>query len=197
MSDSESQPAAVAARDHADEPAPLRATMDAAEPVTPRPTALVVLAGWLVPGLGYWLLGLRSRALAAGVTILALFVAGLLVGGVRVVDLPGYREGGVKAITSDGSWTLTGRPVAAVLDKPWFLGQVLAGPVSLIAGYGGLVAAANQIPKSTAHVQEFGTLYTAVAGMLNLLVVLDAGRRAGGEEVSIEKRDVRMPEVES
>ena len=178
MSDPDPQPAVLAAHDQTVEPAPQRATAEDHEPVTPRPTALVVAAGWLVPGLGYWLLGLRSRAVVAGVTILLLFVAGLFVGGVRVVDLPGYREGGQRAVLPDGGWTLTGRPVAAVLDKPWFLPQVLAGPVSLAAGYAGLVVAEHRIPKSTAHVQEFGTLYTAVAGMLNLLSILDAGRRS-------------------
>ena len=181
MSDPDPQPVVLAAHDEPVEPAPQRATAEDREPVTPRPTALVVAAGWLLPGLGYWLLGLRSRAVVAGATILLLFVAGLFVGGVRVVDLPGYREGGQRAILPDGSWILTGRPVAAILEKPWFLGQILVGPVSLAAGYGGTVAAANLIPKSTAHVQEFGTLYTAVAGMLNLLVLLDAGRRSSAK----------------
>ena len=150
-----------------------------AERVTPRATWLVVLCGWLVPGLGYWLLGLRSRALVAGTTILALFAMGIFIGGIRVIDVPGYAEGGVRRLAPDGRWLLRSRPVAALFEKPWYIGQVLAGPVTLAASYASLQAAAHQYPKGTAHVAEFGTLYCAVAGMLNLLVILDAGGRSG------------------
>ena len=182
MSEPDAHSHVLAAHDAPPEPPPERVedrrNADA-EPVTPRPVALVVAAAWLLPGLGYWLLGLRARAIVSGATILLLFVLGLFVGGVRVVDVPGYREG--QQVTGPGGWIVTSQPVAAVLEKPWFLGQILAGPVTLVAGYGGIAAAQHQIPKSTAHVNEFGTLYTAVAGMLNLLVLLDAGRRSGGK----------------
>src|SRR4051812_1832869 len=68
--------------------------------VEPSPTArppsapLVVLAGWLVPGAGYWLIGQRARAVTVGVTIIALFLAGMLIGGVRAIQVPGFGEGG-------------------------------------------------------------------------------------------------------
>ena len=35
------------------------------------------------------------------------------------------------------------------------------------------------VPKSHGRLWEFGTLYTAVAGMLNLLAILDSAYRAG------------------
>src|SRR5882724_11904983 len=54
------------------------------------PPSLVAIAGWLLPGSGYWLLGERKRGMIVGITILSLYVAGLLVAGVRVIEVPGY-----------------------------------------------------------------------------------------------------------
>ena len=141
---------------------------------------MVALAGWLVPGAGYWLVGQRTRGTIAGLTILLLFVAGIFIGGIRVVDVPGYGEGGVKQVTRDGGWVLWTRPMPTLLEKPWYIGQALAGPVTLAASHYSLEAASRQYPKGTAHVAEFGTLYCAVAGMLNLLIILDSASRAAG-----------------
>lgn len=153
---------------------------------------LVALAGWLLPGLGYWLIGQRARATIAGLTILLTFAAGILIGGIRVVDVPGYREGGRRAMVATPAppgttsppprWILTARPMQAVLAKPWYIGQILAGPVAILASYGSIEAASRQIPKGTAHVAEFGTLYCAIAGMLNLLIIVDSTARAAGAE---------------
>jgi hypothetical protein len=142
------------------------------------PPFLVALAGWLLPGAGYWLIGQRTRGTISGLAILLLFVAGIFIGGIRVVDVPGYAEGGVKMVGRDGRWMLLTRPMPTVLAKPWYIGQVLAGPVTLAAGYFSIEAASRQYPKGTAHVAEFGTLYCAVAGMLNLLIILDSTARA-------------------
>src|ERR1044072_1273098 len=78
------------------------------------PPPLVALLGWLIPGSGYWLIGQRSRAVTIGLTILVLFVMGVLIGGIRVVEAPDM--GGNGAVTT------------RILQHPWFLGQVLAGP---------------------------------------------------------------------
>src|SRR5581483_8407143 len=118
---------------------------------------LVALAGWLVPGLGYWFLGQRWRAITIGVTILIVFVLGLLIGGIKVVDAP------------DG--------FANIAQKPWFIGQILAGPVSVVSA----VLADRTKVMSHAHSWEIGTLYTAVAGMLNLLAIIDSAHRASQE----------------
>lgn len=151
---------------------------------------LVALAGWLLPGMGYWLIGQRARATIAGLTILLTFAAGVLIGGIRVVDVPGYREGGIKAMivapTPPGAqappprWILAAQPMQAVFQKPWYIGQILAGPVAILASYGSIEAASRQIPKGTAHVAEFGTLYCAIAGMMNLLIIVDSTARAVG-----------------
>ncbi len=142
------------------------------------PPFVVAVAGWLLPGAGYWLIGQRTRGTIAGLSILLLFVAGIFIGGIRVVDVPGYAEAGRKMIGRDGRWLVASRPMPTVLDKPWYLGQVLAGPVTLVASYYSIEAASREYPKGTAHVAEFGTLYCAVAGMLNLLLILDSSARA-------------------
>lgn len=177
---------------------------------------MVAAAGWAVPGLGYWLIGQRARAATVFVAIVALFLAGVLVAGIRVIDVPGYAEDGkpvlvavrgdsagnaveyrssqpgARWVTTDpgAQWVMRSHPVGELLNKPWYIGQILAGPMTLVAskysidlskpvGENPDVAGA---PKSHVRVAEIGTLYTAVAGMLNLLVIIDAAHRANRKE---------------
>lgn len=152
----------------------------------------VLLAAWILPGAGYWLIGQRARGTIAGLTILLTFLAGIFIGGIRVIDVPGYREGGQRVLVSpprqanqtqaEVRWALVARPMQTLLEKPWYLAQILAGPVTLAASYFSVEASAQQIPKGTAHVAEFGTLYCAIAGMLNLLLILDSTARAAGQK---------------
>lgn len=132
------------------------------------PVPLVAIAGWLLPGSGYWLIGHRTRAIVICATILALFTAGVLIGGIRIVESPDFV--GVR-----------GTLLSRVLDRPWFIGQVLVGPIGVVsswisqamsksAEYGSIV--------THARLAEIGTLYTAVAGMLNLLAIIDSSHRA-------------------
>ena len=132
------------------------------------PPPLVALAGWLVPGSGYWLIGQRVRGLTIGITIIVLFVLGILIAGIRVVEAPDM--GGQTSFPS------------RVLQKPWFLGQALTGPIGLASAYASNEAAHSQRFKNVqakARLAEIGTLYTAVAGMLNLLAIIDSAHRAG------------------
>src|SRR5436190_1622697 len=85
------------------------------------PPPVVAMLGWLIPGAGYWLLGQRLRAIVIGVTILLIFAGGVLVGGIRIVQAPDM----------SGQGTLGAR----LLQRPWFMGQVLAGPVGIGAAY--------------------------------------------------------------
>jgi len=138
---------------------------DTAHPQVPPP--LVALAGWLAPGAGYWLIGHRTRAITVGVTILLVFVFGILISGIRVVQAP--------------DMTGSGNLMQRVLTRPWFIGQVLIGPVGLGSAY-----VSDQLAQSAtygkieakARLAEIGTLYTAVAGMLNLLTIIDSAHRA-------------------
>lgn len=155
------------------------------------PAPAVAAAGFLLPGLGYWLIGERVRAYAAGTAILALFLLGLLVGGIRVIDVPGYDDAGqpqmidgarIDANTGrpEREWLLRQRPFAALLNKPWIIPQVLAGPITIVSGFVS-VNVADSVEKATARPPEIGTLFTAVAGMLNLIVLMDATYRAAQE----------------
>jgi hypothetical protein len=127
------------------------------------PTPLVALAGWLIPGAGYFLIGHRTRALVVGVSVIVLFLLGILVAGIAVVEAPNFGGGG----------TVLG----GILQKPWFLGQVMTGPLGLISAWIGQ-GVADDYPAAKARLGEIGTLYTAVAGMLNLLAIIDASHRA-------------------
>ena len=150
----------------------------AEDPFIPPPVPIVALAGWCVPGLGYLLVGERARALLSGVSIILIFVLGILIAGVRCVDVPGYNENGTlrrEARTSE--LAIKAAPFRSLVDKPWYIPQILAGPLTIGASVWS-VSISSQYPKATARLWDIGTLYTAVAGMLNLLVIIDAAHRA-------------------
>jgi len=129
------------------------------------PTAAIL--AWLWPGLGHVRLGERRRGFLVMFGVLFLFGSGLLIGGVDSVD---RRD-----------------------DRLWFLAQLLCGPIALG------VDLANQsivktLPsnwqqryqqgdqdvrdrirrKGLGHVNEMGTLFCALAGLMNLVAILDA-----------------------
>jgi hypothetical protein len=157
------------------------------------PAALVVLAGWLIPGGGYLVLGQTARGLTICVTVLALFIGGLAIGGIRVIDVPGFKQGYPTRVDSrgrpltpqdpqynQGTWTLAdGQLFSEVLAKIWYVPQLLNGPVALWASHAALDAARRGVATTHARIMEIGTLYTAVAGVLNLLAIMDAASRSG------------------
>lgn len=166
------------------------------------PPPLIAAAGWVLPGLGHLLLGQRLRAATVGVMILALFVLGLLIGGVRVLEVPGYTADGRPIVVTprglsavrgaEGPWVMRSHPISELRQKPWSIAQVLIGPVGL-AGMAWSVWASDpsngalgEAPAAQSHarVNEIGVLYTAVAGMLNLLAIIDAAHRAAGPQAA-------------
>lgn len=157
------------------------------------PVPIVAAAGWVVPGGGYWLIGQRARGTTIGVTIIALFLLGLLISGVRVIEVPGYDGYGAQirigsdgrrvSGVSEGGWALTsGGLISEVLNKPWFVPQLLAGPITLISSGFSVQAANHGASRVHARLAEIGTLYTAIAGMLNLLAIIDSAHRAAHGE---------------
>lgn len=122
--------------------------------------ALVTAAGWLVPGAGYWMLGQRARGTTIGLTILLLFLGGMLVGGGHVVDPPDPFEGNL---------------ARQLLRNPLYVAQIMTGPLAI---YSGWLAEVRDWPRSHWPVADLGALYTAVAGMLNLLAIIDSTYRA-------------------
>jgi hypothetical protein len=183
-------------------------TTDASAPISRFSPTTVAAAGWLVPGAGYLLLGQRARAMAVGLTVTLLFVGGLLIGGVRVLEVPGYGPHGQRleavvyrdqqrelhenvvedAAEDEGrqlGWVMRIHPFDEIRNKPWSIAQIMTGPIGVAAGAGAVMASqrvmATGLPygaRSHSRVNEIGVLYTAIAGMLNLLAIIDAAHRA-------------------
>jgi Family of unknown function (DUF6677) len=105
---------------------------------------LVGFAGWIVPGGGYAVLGARRHALVIFVTIVLTFVMGLYIGSIGVIN-----------------------PVGA---KPWYLAQILNSPAVAVLGH--LSAAQNFAVYGKPG--EIGQIYTSIAGLLNLLCIVNA-----------------------
>jgi hypothetical protein len=179
------------------------------------PVAVVATASWLLPGSGYCLIGDRLRGVVAGGTILLLYILGLVIGGIRVIETPGWGDHGQPLMvvqdggyyrSSDGAqttverttessgqnepgtvgWVMQVHPMDELRNKPWNIPQILAGPVHLAACWGSVLASRPASPGSTqpigvrshARTDEIGSLFAAIAGMLNLLVIIDASYRA-------------------
>lgn len=139
----------------------------------------------IVPGLGHIARAnasddpaRRRRGFLVMAGVLGLFISGILIGGIDVVD---SKE-----------------------DRVWFFGQALVGPAAFAADYvhqgmkvrdpetGRLRSAypdegrdgrtGAPVPggrppntKSLGRVNELGTLFSTIAGMLNLIAIIDAG----------------------
>lgn len=166
------------------------------------PPPLVALAGWFVPGAGYWIIGDFGRGTVVFAAILVLWLSGLLIAGVRVIEVPGYdSQDGLQIRTlrnrdtgqpqrvppshpdyARAGWALTnGGFMGEIANKPWFVGQVLAGPISIGTGAISVQLAqrGSDYPRPHAPLETIGTLFAAIAGMLNLLVIIDSAHRAG------------------
>lgn len=126
---------------------------------------------WLIPGLGHIYLGHRIRGIVCLVTITATFWTGVAIGGVQGTVDPHER-------------TL------------WFMAQLFTGGNTLAAyGLHGVVepyqAAGQRSSAAPANwlSSEVGVHYTGVAGLLNLLVILDALGRAEVPSSTRRRRD--------
>lgn len=140
---------------------------------------------WIIPGWGHWHMGHRARAIFIALGILVLYVGGLLIGGIDVVD----RE--------EDFWWYCGQVCAspATLGIEWVKNEKLNPAPSPQAGSGRQTPASRKpqpplppsdpnfdpsyVPAysvSLGHANEMGTLFTTIAGMLNLIVILEAFR---------------------
>ena len=83
-------------------------------------------------------------------------------------------------------WSLRAAPLNEVRSKPWSLPQLMAGPVAIAAGAWSVVGAqpdaalGGRAPAALTHARlnEIGSLYLSVAGLLNLMVIIDAAHRS-------------------
>jgi hypothetical protein len=119
---------------------------------------LIGFISWLVPGLGHILQGRTLRGVVSGATILLMFALGILIGG----HIYGLQE------TNEG-----------LLASLFGLCDLGSGLLYFFARLTGL--AINERPEQATA--EYGSVFLMVAGLLNLILVLDAfdiraGRKA-------------------
>ena len=106
--------------------------------------SVVGLLAWLVPGGGHFALNETRRATIICVTIVLTFLVGLYVGSVGVID-----------------------PVHA---KPWYAAQLMNSPAVFFLGR---LGTAGDYPVY-GRPNEIGQIYTSIAGLLNLLCIVNA-----------------------
>jgi hypothetical protein len=129
------------------------------------PVGLLALA-WLIPGLGHWLLGRRTRAFVFAAVIFAGFVTGVALDG----------ELGIPKSGSPFSWLAAfaclGNGALYVLRLLWVngLGLLASGVPFSLSGGG----------DPTAVGFSYGNTFLYTSGLMNLLAVLDVSDIARG-----------------
>lgn len=114
-----------------------------------------VLLGWVFPGLGHLFLGRRGKGLLLMGVLVALFVLGVAMDS-RLTMYVGFED-----------------PLAFLFS----IAQMGVGAPYVIARMLGFAAG---LVTSPSH--EYGNTFTAVAGLLNILVILDAFDIARGRK---------------
>jgi hypothetical protein len=132
----------------------------AARPLAAKKTSsfpmIVLIAGWLVPGLGHLLIGKKIRALLLFLAILGMYLVGLSLNGKVYVP-------------NSGDY----------LDLLGFVGQLGLGLLYVIARAFGLGAAA-----AVNTIGDYGKNALLIAGLLNVISAVDAHSLANGRKAS-------------
>ena len=105
---------------------------------------IIGLLSWLIPGGGYFLLNEKKRAVIIFLAIVLTFCIGLYVGSIGVID--------------------------SISSKPWYVGQMMFSPAVAVLGY----VTAGGGYQVYGRPNEIGQLYTSIAGLLNLLCIINA-----------------------
>jgi hypothetical protein len=116
------------------------------------------LRAWLIPGAGHFLLGRRFRAALIAVSVVAMFVMGLLMRGAMFEPQ-------------------TGDLLTTLIYYGGFVGNLASGALYILAtalGY-------NQ-PDVAGHVHDYGTKFLVAAGLLNVLAMVDTWEIATGKK---------------
>ncbi len=105
---------------------------------------LVGILAWLIPGGGHWMSGQKNRAIPIFFGIVITFIVGVFLGGSELID-----------------------PQNARL---WFCAQIFTGLPAVVAS----LLQNPAIEMGNGRAVDLGQLYTSVAGLLNVLCILDA-----------------------
>ena len=104
----------------------------------------VGLLAWLLPGAGHFAIKEKKRAIIIFITIVITFCIGLYAGSIGVID-----------------------PLGA---KPWYVAQIMNSPIVATLGH---LTKTGDYPVY-GRPNEIGQLYTSIAGLLNLLCIVNA-----------------------
>lgn len=107
---------------------------------------LVLLSAWLVPGSGHWWMGRKRRAVAFAALIMASLVVGCLL------------HGNLHRVVPNQPLTLLATLGSMGMGAPYFV-------LRYFIGYSGDLVAPGY---------EYGSAFILTAGLMNLLLVLDA-----------------------
>lgn len=114
---------------------------------------LAGIGGWILPGLGHIIAGDRKRGIIILVTIMLTFWGGVAIGGVR-------------------------NSVDPKQQKLWFMAQICAGGHTLLAYSWGQSErkglSADELVSANWRSVELALVFTGVAGLLNVLAIMDA-----------------------
>lgn len=119
----------------------------------------VVALGWLIPGGGHLLLGRRGRGALLALSVVAMFVFGLMMRGALFQPQ-------------------TGDLLTTIIYCGGFLGNLASGILYLFSVWLGYAQ-----PDIAGHVHDYGTKFLVAAGLLNVLAMVDAF------EIAVRKKD--------
>ncbi|HBY60227.1 MAG TPA: hypothetical protein DEH78_10415 [Solibacterales bacterium] len=132
------------------------------QPKAPAPSPLkwlhVIALAWLLPGSGHFLLKRTSRGALLAVSVLVMFVLGLLMRGSLFEPQ-------------------TGDLLTTVIYVGGFIGNLSSGILYFLTVWLGYAQ-----PDVAGHVHDYGTKFLVGAGLLNVLAMVDAFEIATGKK---------------
>lgn len=124
------------------------------------------IAGWLIPGGGHALIGEKHRGLILFIGIGGLWLTGLLIGGISVIDKAQHPAW-------YGCQILTSPSIIVEIYHRSLNTEDGKAPLPEGTSVRGMPAPTPSYEPSLNHVHEQGTIFTALAGLLNLLAIFD------------------------
>lgn len=134
----------------------VQAQVRPAQKITTLPPVLILIAGWLIPGAGHFLLKKWIRGALLFLSIFAMFAIGIALKG-----------------------KVYGPNTAELLDMLNFAGDLGNGLFYVLARVFDLGQASVQIA-----IADYGTKFIVVAGLLNIIAAVDAHSLATGRKAS-------------
>jgi len=149
---------------------------------SPRLDPVAGVLALLLPGLGHFYQGHRLRAAYVALGVLGLFFGGILIGGIDSVDsredriwFLGQALVGPIAFGADHLHQTRFKVLDQITNQPRSADPGEARDPRTARPYADPTGNGPPNIKSLAKVNELGTLFSTIAGMLNLIVIIDAG----------------------